>query len=505
ITKAFLEGRDVNIYESSDRPFIDNLNNQLSSLGYSVNNFEEAEDFNLELDPQNGRYYVISEESPKISVSLAPLAIKNNYWVLIINEENIDEVANRLSGANSVVGIGEFRRDFLSEIEQYFDERINNNNPFEDSIEIAKKYTVDKNAILSNGLFLEEDFFVGTSPVLLTGSNKMADSVYKFFEEEGVKTVTLIGNELTVVGEQIRERSDKEISVFIKYGQGATTQEGVVYALTEFPLPGAMLALTITQAIYDPDTEKLVVYFKNLGNTGLYELTSLSVKTDDEEIGSASDSEVTYIGAGETLPVEYDISLPTEKITTETIVEYYTSFGIYPSELDYFLTLEDEYGPPFNTPLKVQRLGEDPSSLQIIDAVYYRNLKRIGVTILNDGNNDVYYSVTIQDLIVHGLKENLFKEDTISTGEEKITYISVELDEVDLQENEVFNIMIRYGKDANSKFNSLTEELPFKVEAGSPLTGFAVLGGEGSGTLIIVVIVIVVILGVGYFLIKRRR
>ena len=75
VTKALLTGKDVDIYESSTEPFIDNLNNQLTSLGYSVNNFEESEDFNLELDPQNGRYYVISRDSPKIAISAVPLAI----------------------------------------------------------------------------------------------------------------------------------------------------------------------------------------------------------------------------------------------------------------------------------------------------------------------------------------------------------------------------------------------------------------------------------------------
>jgi LPXTG-motif cell wall-anchored protein len=98
----------------------------------------------------------------------------------------------------------------------------------------------------------------------------------------------------------------------------------------------------------------------------------------------------------------------------------------------------------------------------------------------------------------------LFKEDTISTGEEKVTYISVELDQVDLQDNKVFDITVRYGKDANSKFNSLTKEIPFRSEGGSPLTGFAVFGGGESGSIIVIIIVIIVV-GLGFFLIRRRR
>lgn len=506
ILKNELKNKEVNIYSSEDEPFISTLESQVNSLGYNVNSNTESGNFNLDLDPQNGNYYVISEYNPKISVAIASLALKKNYWVLIVNEDNLNEIENRLSDANNVVAVGEFRRDFIEVIEPYITDRINNKNPFEDSIDIAERNSRENNIIMSDGTFIEEEFFSVGSPVLLSGRNKLSDSIYDFLKENNVDSVTIIGNELTVIGEQIREKSNKEISVFIKYGQGTATKEGSVYALSEFPLPSSQLAITISKSIYDPDKNILMIYFQNLGNTGLYELTSLSIKTDEDEIGTASDEEPVFLGAGETVPISYEIDLPSEEITENTIVEYYTSFGIYPTQLDNFLTMEDEYGPPFRTKLIIESIEDDTSSVDIVDAAYYEGLNRVGVTLMNNGTSEVYYSVKIEDIIISGLEENLFKEDSIKAGEEKTTYISAQLDEIDIQENEKFNIDLRYGIDPDSKFNSLNKELPFKVEKGSFLTGFAI-GSSGSGSLMLVVIVIaIVIAGAGYFIyIKKKK
>ena len=70
-----------------------------------------------------------------------------------------------------------------------------------------------------------------------------------------------------------------------------------------------LLALTVKQALYDPVNEQLIATFENLGNAGIYEITSVTVKDkDDETIGTASDEEVVYIAAGELLPVTFDIN-----------------------------------------------------------------------------------------------------------------------------------------------------------------------------------------------------
>ena len=466
VTRTISTDYDLNIYESSDDSYIKNLESQLTSSGYNVLNSEKSSNFNLDLDPQNGKYLVMSEDNPRISISLGSLAVKENYWVLIVGEDSVNEIANRLEDASEVIAIGNFRRDYLEKLQPNFDEWINNNDLFKDSKDIAVKFGVGKNVVLADGSFIETEFFATGNPVLLSGPNKVLDDIFIFLQENRVESVVVVGNQLAVVGEQIRTKSNKEISVFVKYGQGDAYNTGKIYALTTFALPQPSIAIIVEKSTYNPSGEELIIYFKNLGNTGIYELTTLSVKNGNNEIGSASDEEVLFLGAQELFPVRYGVPLPVDEITDETIVEFYTSFGLHPTQLDTFLTSDGEYGPPYQTKLIVEDVGNDPSKLEVIDAVYYTNLKRVGITLLNNGTNDVYYTVKVQDLIVNGLSENLFKQDMVSAGQEKTTYIPVKLDKIDIEENTEFKLSVTYGSSSELLLKSIKENLPFKVLAG---------------------------------------
>lgn len=466
ITRVLSIDNEVRIYESNNNQFIKNLDNQLDSAEYKVIDAQKSNSFNIDLDPENGKYYVISEDNPRISISLASLAIKDGAWVLIVTEDNLNEIEDRLSNAENVIAVGNFRRDYLEALEPHFTEWINHNDIFDDSKEIASRFGIKQNIVIADGSFLETEFFTTNNPVMLSGPNKILDETYAFISQNGVESVVVVGNQIAVVGEQIRSKSNKEISVFVKYGQGDAQNTGKVYALTIFQLPQSVLAFSVDKAAYDPTNEKLVVYFHNYGNTGLYELTTLAVKNGDRELASASDPEVVFLGGGEVLPVMYDITVPAEDIGDETEVEFYTSFGIYPSQLDNFLTMENEYGPPFRIKMDVEDLGNDPSVLNVLDVTYYKNLKRAGITLQNNGTNTVYYSAKIQNLIVNGLETNLFKEDKIAAGQTRISYIPVSLDKIDLEENSFFELTLTYGQDEEKMIKSIKEDVPFKAIAG---------------------------------------
>jgi hypothetical protein len=495
ITRVLSTDNDLRIFESDDAPFINNLEGQLDSAGYDILEEQTSSSFNLDLDPQTGQYYIFSEDNPRISISLAPLAVKENAWVLIVTEDNLGEIEDRISNADKVVGVGNFRRDFMETLEPHFTERINNEDVFEDSQEIATRFGIDGNMVIADGSFLEVEFFTTDNPVILSGPNKILDETYAFLSQNRVESVVVVGNQIAVVGEQIRAKSNKEISVFVKYGQGDAYNTGKVYALTVFPLPKSTVALGVDQAAYDPNSEQLVVYFHNYGNTGLYELTTLSVKNGDRELASASDPEVQFLGGGEVRPIMYDISIPSDEITNETEVEFYTSFGVYPSQLDNFLTMENKYGPPFRIKMDIEGLDDDPSILYLKDVTYYKNLKRVGVTVQNNGTNTVYYSAKIQNLIVNGLETNIFKQDRIASGQEKITYIPVALDEIDLQENDVFELTLTYGQDEEKMIKTIREDVPFKAIAGRlPLP--VIIG---------IVVAALVIVAVIFVLIKKKK
>ncbi len=495
LTRILSKDNSLTIFESSKSPFIKNLGNQLEASDYNVAGSITEKNFNLELDINSGNYYVISRDNPRISLSLASLAIKNNYWVLVVDDDSISSIARKLRSAENVVAVGNFRRDFLEDIEESVDKWINNNDLFKDSQELAKEFGLTKTIVLADGSFLELEFFETENPVLLSGSNKILDDTFNFLSSNNIEGVVIIGNELAVVGEQIRTKSNKEISVFVKFGQSGTdTSEGKVYALSLFELPQQTIGVTVDKVSYDPVKEELLAYYRNTGNSGVYELTTLSIKDNGVELGSASDSDIVFLGAGEYLPIKYDVSINLEEITESTRVEFYTSFGLYPSQLDNFLTMENKYGPPFSIPLTIEEIQDDGSLINITNVAYYKNLKRIGVEITNLGDVATHYNVKVRDLIVNGLEQDLFKEDKINSGETQITYIPVELDKVDLEENRVFKITLAYGTDKDLLLKTLMpEEIPFKIIKGI------------STTLIIIVVVILVIIIMIIFLLKSKN
>lgn len=503
LTKIISKTEPVRVYESSSEPFIKNLHKQLSSVGYDAVLTAQSNDFNIDLDPKTGSYYVISYDNPRISLSLASLAVKTNSWVFIVTEDNVGDVLASLKSAKSVVGVGNFKRDILNQLEPYFTDRINNNDVFKDSQDLAKEFGPTSDIVLADGQFLEMEFFQTKNPVLLSGHNKILDDTYDFLVDQHIKSVVIVGNELAVVGEQIRSRSNKEINVFVKFGQSDTTNSGKVYALTMYPLPKPKLALTVQQAIYDQKTKELVATFKNLGNAGVYELTTVSVKNDGAELATAADQNVVYIGAGELLPVRFPMIIPPAAITEDTTVEFYTSFGLSPTGLDSFLTMENRYGPPFSLPLTLLELEDDGSDLTLENVAYYKGVKRVGLSIYNNGSETTYYSAKVNNLIVNGLEKNLYKEDSILPGQTKITYIPVELDSVDIQENNEFDVFITYGTDANFQLKTINAKYPFKLESGSALTGFVTgSAGKATGVGLVVVIIVIIVL---FLLAKKKK
>jgi len=511
VAKLLPPDQGIEIYESSSTPMIANVESQFNSAGYDAVTREKADNLNLLLAPANVPYFVVSEENFKLAVSLASLAVNKGGWVFIVNVDNADQVAAKLNGASSVVAVGNFRRDVQAVISPYVTEWINNNNIYKDSQALALRFGSLSNIILSDGTSLESEFFSTKNPVLLSGPNKILDDTYNFLVANNVKSVVLVGNRLSVVGEQIRTRSEKKISVFVKFGYGNTAEGEKVYALSMFPLPQPTLGLTVTRATYDPQAKVLRTYFKNIGSGGVYELTTLSVKDENNlELASASDKEVTFLGAGETMPISYSMDIPLDRVNDKTAVEFYTSFGLEPTELDSFLTMVNQYGPPFRINLEIETQQDDNAFLNITDVAYYKNLKRVGVGLENPTESTIFYSVKIQRLIVNGIPKDLFVEGDIAPGKTKTAYLPVELDSVDLEDNKVFDLTVLYGRSSDLKTHVYRPSpLPaFVVKQGAVgITGFlvSVPGAIASPAGIAVLVLIVAVVTVALISRKKKR
>ena len=511
VAKLLPADQHIDVFESISSPMIANVEGQFSSAGYDVATREKADNLNVVLAPTGKAYFLIAEENFKISVPLASLAATKGAWVFILNENNVDQIVAKLQGATSVTAVGNFRRDILTKITPLVTETINNNNVYTDSQDIAKKFDNLDNVILSDGTVIESEFFSTKNAVLLTGPNKILDDTYNFLVANNVKSIVLVGNKLSVVGEQIRTRSEKKISVFVKFGYGNTAEGEKVYALSMFPLPQPTLGLTVTRVAYDPQTKVLRAFFKNFGSGGVYELSTLSVKDENNrEIAAVSDKEVVFLGAGEAMPISYPaVDIPLERVNANTSVEFFTSYGLEPGELDSFLTMQNAYGPPFRIGLELETQANDNLVLNITDVAYYTNLKRVGVTLENPSEKTIFYSIKIQNIIINGISQNLYAEGDIAPGNTKIAYMPASLDQVDLEENKVFDITVLYGGSSDLKIHIYRPSpLPeFQVRAGGGgLTGFiAGISSTATSPIGLIVIVTLIVGMLVAVVISRRR
>jgi len=491
ITRTINPEIPVVVYESKV-PYVPHLESQMKTTGFNVKDSVISNDFSLDLDPETGKYILVSKDNFRISISLAPLAKKTNAWVLIVTPENSAEIAKRIKGANDVLAVGDFRRDVLEKIQPYFKEWINNNNVYKDSQDIAKKLGGLDNIIIGDGNFLESEFFSTSNPVLLSGKNKILDETFNFLIDEKVKSIVIVGNELGVVGETIRSKSEKSIAVFVKFGQSDIKNSGQVYSLSYYSLPKPEIELTIKDVVYDSVKKELIAYFENTGNSGMYFLNTLTVNNGEEELSSVSDESVQFLGEGEILPITYSVNIPTQRISNETVVQFYTSFGLTPTELDTFLTMEDKYGPPFSLQLKLGELKDDSSNISISDITYFKQYKRLGITIVNNEETSAYYAIKIPQLLVNGIETDLFKEDSVAGMSTKTTYIPVVLDDIDLQENTPVTVNVQYGSTEGLLIKPLSEKLELGVKSGSLI-------------LIVIIVTVLLVLLVIVFLLIRKR
>ncbi len=496
--KILPKGEEVTVLKSSDEPHVSNIGSQLEARGYEVGEVRELERMNFELIPSDVESFVVVEGGfPSASLPAGSLAQQRGGWPIVVNDQNIDQVADILSQAEGeVILAGTFKRQLRNAIQQYADKTIRSPNKFNLSVELAKEFLEEKDTsrvIISGGRYIEREVLKGEHPVLLSGTNFLPNPVERFLmnEENGIDSAVMIGNQLTTVGESIRDKSNENIGVFVKYGQARGRSK--IYALSQFPLPGQNISLSVESANYDPDKNQLVVTFENPSGSNIYELTSFSVVSGSgEELASGGDEDPVFVGAGETRSVSYNVDIPVNQLSGPEI-ELTTSYGENPSSLDTYITNTGQFNPPYVMDLNVSEI-EDESQVALENLVYLPGYDRFRATVKNNGSVTSYVDLTLRGVSVQG-EETSVSSDTeeVGPGETEQIYLSLELDEIDLQENEEVDVAMYYGEEEDLKVHSKGRSVDFVVEETS-LTGMLVsTTGAGIATALIVIIVVAVI------------
>jgi hypothetical protein len=483
LTTLMPQGDGVNILESTERPFTTNLDSILESKGYSVEDTTEFSDASIEL-AEGENFIVVSESYPSAAVAVRPLAKQLDAWVIVVNDENLEETENIIQDADGdVILAGVFRRDLMNRLEEHSTEKIIEPNKFELSVKLTERYLEENpdadRVMITDGTQLENDLMRGDNPIIISGTNLIPEPVDEFLFQDpdhGLETAVMVGNQMTTVGQSISdqnitengEETDRQMDVFVKYGQ-ARGDSSQIYALSMFPLPSEDIELEIGEVRYEPEEKNLVVNYRNRGQSKMYALTNMRITNQNEEVESAGDDSPIFISGDSTQTVEYNVNL-TPAEYENAVVEFSTSYGDTPDNLDTYLTAEGRFSPPVKKEIKVEEI-QDKSEVEIRDITYLTDIQRIKIDVENTGNTTAYFSATVEDLTVRGLEED-FSTDTepVEPGEKESAYIPVELDSVDIEENDEFNVNLRYGESESLKVNSREDTYSFDTSTRS-ITG----------------------------------
>ena len=427
-------------------PYVVGYKNLLESKGYTAEEFA-YDNANLELAKKLGEitnFIIIDDSYGYNAISVAPYTVTAKYYVLFADKDNIKDVDKFLSGrkVNKILLYGNLDREVKNTLSKYNPEIINKEGDrFLNNIEIVKKYQEikhSKQAVLTNGEFIEHEIMSGAEPVIFIGTNNVPDAVRDYIKSSDIEVGVLIGNELVGTATFIRRQIG--ISVFVKFAQGARAPQGAisqVEALDMFYLPTSNLNLEVESIKYNKATNKLEVTVKNTEAQAVYFIGTYSLTASDGAKQTMGDIGVNFIDGKETKTLTYDVeSMPDGDIGVDIFIIYGESKG----------SLEKE----IRKSMQVQTVRVlDECQVEIKETMFNKGNKQFYIAVENTGKVDCYVDAEIIDILIAGEKSTfgLDNPSFLNSGSKKNLIIKVDnLQEEDLADNEKIKVRAYYGE-----------------------------------------------------------
>jgi len=488
ILNAIPKTESIKAFSSEKNPFIIGYKSILENNGYSAEEYI-YDGFNLELakllDVSN--FIIIDDAYGYNAISVAPYAIVSESFVLFADRTNIRDVDNFLSDrvVDNLIIYGHVDREVKNTLQKYNPEIINKEGDrFLNNIEVVKKYQEirhSKQAILTNGEFIEKEIMSGVEPVLFIGTNNVPDSIREYVQGSEIDIGVLIGNEL--VGTATYIRRNVGISVFVKFAQGARAPKGAisqVEALDMFYLPTYILNIEIDSIKYNKATNMLEVSIRNTEDQAVYFKGTYSLADSAGFTQKVGDISPIFLDGNELKTITYDVEPMAEgKITGEVYIIYGESKGSMEKVIDTTFEIET-----------VEIL--DKCDIKINSLVYDKRKKAFYVELENIVDVTCYADVELVDILLNGELKNLGSEDIveIQPGKKAKSEIKAKLEEEDIDENGIIKGKVHYGQ----RKNALIKIKEFQFEL--TLKGF----DYWTFTLILVIIALLILI-----YLKRRK
>lgn len=498
-------GRDILLIQSANTPVTTFLENELRKSNkvtlYSVS----ADGFktNLDLAEKSGvnKFIIIDPSFGQNAISVISYAKMTKSYVIFAYSGNVDNVVKFLDRKDSpqVTIFGYVDSATRKKLEKYSPTVIGKGeDKYEDNVELVSKMVNEhgvKQAIMSDGTFIEEGMVDGTLPVVLI-SPIVADSTYDFVLENArtgkLGSYILIGSNLINPAYDLKKRvqaqlqsegSDKSIAVIVKFGQSVPGTQGT-FPLDIFPVPSYVLGMSIDSLKYNKATGKIELEITSKAEGPEYYQTEIHIKQDDTELKVLGDTKPLLIERGETKGLEYDYELPSieeGKITGDVIVRY----GETPKSLTAFTAKSIDIAT---------YSFMDKSDVDVAGVSYKDGDLRISIK--NTGEQDAYVQASVS-LVMGGSLTTLKGGATTKVPVGSITVVTLpaSLSPSDLEANKEVKVSLKYG--AREGFLQKTKESVVPLQR--------IASDKGIDPLMIGLIILVIILLIVVIYFATRR
>ncbi|MFC1648270.1 hypothetical protein ACFL1B_02315 [Nanoarchaeota archaeon] len=450
----------LQVITSAESPFIVGYEDVLQSRGYSEAEELVFDNANLELArllPDIKKFIIVDDDYGYNALSVIPYAALARYYVIFTDELNIQEVSDFLDdqGVDELILFGQLDRDVRDELARFNPEVINVGDRFDNNLAIVDKYLAinpKKQAILTNGEFMEQGITSGADPVIFIGRTNVPDKVREYIQESDIDVGILIGNEL--IGAATFIRRQVGISVFVKFAQGARAPAGPISQvedLDRFPMPRFELDLSIESVVYNRATGMLEVTYSNNADIATYFKSTITINGYDGSLATVGDENSIFIEGGTLKTITYSVNIP-EDGANATI---FTIFGEAPQSLENQLTA--------TAVIEFVEIS-DRSSINILDFYYDAGSDQFVLEIENVGEVTAYIDAELLDLLINEEKVTIGGDEVLELkpGEKGKIYFSIELADEDIEDNPVIEVVARYGERKLALIKEARAEFEFK-------------------------------------------
>ena len=429
-------------------PYVAGYKAILESKGYSAEEFI-YDSVNLEFAKKtNTENFIIVDDSYGYNaISVAPYAVISKSYVLFADRGNINEIVRFFEGRNikKLIVYGNVDRQVRDALARFNPEIINKDGDrFLNNIEILKRYQEikhSKQAILTNGEFIEKEIMSGTEPVVFIGTNNVPDVVREYIKSSDIEIGVLIGNEL--VGTATFVRRQLGISVFVKFAQGARSPKGAisqVEALDMFYLPTYRLNLELESVRYNRATNQLEVTIRNTEEQASYFLGTYTLTGNSGEKQTVGDIGANFIDSKELKTVVYDTEQITDGDTNvDAFIIYGESKGSLEKEIRKTVTAQS-----------VRILDE--CNIKVNDIFFNKRNQIVYTEVENTGNVPCFIDMELIDVVVAGEKKTYGLENiaNIDSGRKLELKVKTGMAKDDIDNNQKIKIRAYYGERENS-------------------------------------------------------